>query len=76
MENNLFISILICCYNSEKYISDTLDSVLIQKYSNYEIIIVDDGSEDNTKNIIEKKLLIKNIFINFKKIKVCQNQEI
>ena len=33
MENNLFISILICCYNSEKYISDTLDSVLIQKYS-------------------------------------------
>ena len=59
MENNLFISILICCYNSEKYISDTLDSILIQKYSNYEIIIVDDGSEDNTKNIIEKKLLNK-----------------
>ena len=66
MENNLFISILICCYNSEKYISDTLDSVLIQN-SNYETIIVDDGSEDNTKNIIEKKLIIKNIFINFKK---------
>ena len=69
MEKNLFISILICCYNSEKYISDTLDSVLIQKYSNYEIVIVDDGSEDNTKNIIEKKLLNKEYIYKFQKNK-------
>ena len=69
MENNLFISILICCYNSEKYISNTLDSILIQKYSNYEIIIVDDGSEDNTKNIIEKKLFNKKYIYKFQKNK-------
>ena len=66
MENNLFISILICCYNSEKYISDTLDSVLIQKYKNYEIIIVDDGSEDNTK-ILLKKLINQEYIYKFQK---------
>ena len=54
--NNPFISILICCYNSEKFIIRTLDSVLSQKYTNWELIIIDDGSYDKTKEIIFKKL--------------------
>ena len=47
------ISIIIPAYNIEKYISATLDSVLNQTYDNLEIIIVDDGSKDNTGEVID-----------------------
>ncbi len=46
-------SIIICCFNSQEYISDTISSVLNQNFKNFEVIIIDDGSTDNTKNIIE-----------------------
>ncbi|ABA89830.1 glycosyltransferase [Syntrophotalea carbinolica DSM 2380] len=46
------VSICIPSYNSEKYINQTIDSVLCQLYKNYEIIIVDDKSSDNTREII------------------------
>lgn len=49
--NNKF-SIIIPTFNSSKYIKNTLESVINQTYKNYEIIIVDDGSNDNTKNVI------------------------
>jgi glycosyltransferase involved in cell wall biosynthesis len=48
--NNL-VSILIPCYNSEKYISKTIESCLSQTYKNIEVIIVDDGSTDNSYQI-------------------------
>lgn len=47
------VSVIIPAFNASLYISETLDSVLQQKYKNIEIIIVDDYSEDNTWNIIE-----------------------
>lgn len=47
------ISIIIPVYNAEKYISRCLDSILRSSFQNFEIIIVNDGSKDNTKNIIE-----------------------
>lgn len=47
------VSIIIPCYNSEKYIIECLDSIVTQTYSELEIICVDDGSEDNTVSIIE-----------------------
>ena len=50
---NIKLSIIIPTYNVEKYISKTLDSILKQEYNNYEIIIIDDGSTDNTLNIIK-----------------------
>ncbi|EPG0370961.1 glycosyltransferase family 2 protein [Photobacterium damselae] len=46
------ISIIIACYNSSKTIKKCLNSIINQKYSNFEIICVDDGSVDNTKEII------------------------
>ncbi len=47
------VSINICCYNSQRFIRETLKSVLAQSYTDFEIVIIDDGSIDNTKNIIE-----------------------
>ena len=52
MSDNFLISIMICCYNSEKYISETIDSIINQTYDNWEIIIINDGSKDNTEKII------------------------
>jgi glycosyltransferase involved in cell wall biosynthesis len=43
---------MICCYNSEKYICETIDSVISQTYKKWEIIIINDGSTDNTENLI------------------------
>ena len=48
------ISIIMPVYNNENYMSDTLQSVLKQTYQEFEIIVVDDGSTDQTKQIVEK----------------------
>lgn len=46
-------SIIIPCYNIEKYISKTLKNVLAQTFQNFEIILINDGSEDNTGKILD-----------------------
>lgn len=48
----MLISVIITNYNYESYISECINSVLNQKYKDFEIIIVDDGSTDNSKEII------------------------
>lgn len=48
------ISIITACYNSEKYIEQTIQSVIDQTYKNIEYIIVDGGSTDSTLPILEK----------------------
>lgn len=48
------VSIIIPVFNAEKYISEALESIINQTYSNLEIIIIDDGSTDNSLNIIGK----------------------
>jgi len=52
-ENEPFISIIMPTYNREKIISHAINSVLNQTYTNFELIIVDDGSTDNTLSVLE-----------------------
>ena len=54
--NNL-VSIITPSYNSEKYISETIKSVINQSYSHWEMIIIDDLSTDNSVDIIENFLI-------------------
>ena len=49
---DLFISVCIPAYNSEKFILETLNSVNSQTYRNWEIIVVEDASNDSTENIV------------------------
>ena len=48
------VSVTICCYNGEKYISSTLQSVFSQTYKNWEIVLINDGSTDSTEKIIQE----------------------
>lgn len=51
---NPLVSIIIPTYNRAHLITETLDSVLAQSFENWECIIVDDGSKDDTNEIVEK----------------------
>lgn len=67
--NNPLVSVLMPAYNAEKYISEAIESILSQTYKNFELVIVNDGSEDQTENII-KSFQDKRIkYVNLKKNK-------
>lgn len=57
MQNKLLVTVICLCFNHEKFVIESLFSVINQDYPNIELIIVDDCSTDNSKNIIEKWLL-------------------
>src|SRR4030042_5732999 len=45
------VSIIIPCFNQAQYLNEALDSIMNQTYSNWECIIVNDGSQDNTDEL-------------------------
>lgn len=54
--DNIKVSIIVPVYNSAEYIGSTLDSIINQDFNSFEIIVIDDGSTDNSLEIIEDKL--------------------
>lgn len=52
INNNIKFSIIIPTYNRSRLLKNTIESVLNQDYSNFELLIVDDGSTDNTEQIV------------------------
>lgn len=69
MKKKPFFSVVIPTFNSEKTILKTLWSVKKQSFKNFQVIIVDDGSEDNTVFLIEKFISENNLDIKLFKIK-------
>lgn len=65
------VSIITPAYNAEKYISQTIESVIAQSYKNWEMIIINDNSKDNTLRIIknyaklDKRIKLVNLEKNF-----------
>ena len=62
MEDIPLVSVVIPTYNREKYIRRAIESVIDQTFKNYDIIVVDDGSTDNTEEVV-KKLNVKCTYI-------------
>jgi glycosyltransferase involved in cell wall biosynthesis len=63
------ISVIVPAYNVEKYIDRCINSILSQDYRNFEVIIIDDCSTDNTLNIIKKN------YFNDTRVRVIQHEE-
>ncbi|KVV14127.1 glycosyltransferase family 2 protein [Flavobacterium sp. TMP13] len=53
MQNHPLVSVICLCYNHEEFVVESLNSVLNQTYKNIELIIIDDNSNDNSKETIE-----------------------
>ena len=63
LDKNYKITIITVTKNSERHLEENILSVFNQTYKNYEHIIIDGDSEDNTKNIIKKHIDKINYFI-------------
>jgi len=59
------VSVLALCYNHERFVTDCLDSILKQTYRNWELIVVDDCSMDNSVKVVEAWIRKNNVACKF-----------
>lgn len=55
------VSVIMANYNGEKYLKKSIESILNQKFDDFELIIIDDNSSDNSKNVIKEFIHLKNV---------------
>ncbi len=67
VERPPFFSVIVPTYNQDQYLGAALDTLLAQTFTNWEAVIVNDGSTDNTKDVIDKYLLFDKRFRAFHK---------
>lgn len=70
MSQQPLVSVIIPSYNRAAMIGETLESVLTQTYQNWECIVVDDGSSDNTRKVIEDYVKIDTRIQLFKRVRI------
>lgn len=68
MNDQPLVTFVVPCYNQAEFLSEALESVLVQTYHNWECVIVNDDSPDNTEEIAQKYLKIDPRFKYFKQI--------
>ena len=71
----MLVSIIIICFNQDKFVSEAITSAISQTYPNLEIIVVDDGSTDESQEVISKMASKHNIqtILNSKNIGNCRS---
>jgi len=52
-ENSPLVTVIVPCYNHEQYITQSIESIYEQHYKNFELLVFDDGSTDNSANILK-----------------------
>ena len=62
------ISVLMAVHNNEEDVHRAVDSILKQTYTNFEFLIVDDASTDNTMNILKTSKIVESKYIQIRKI--------
>ena len=70
IQNKPTVAILMATYNGEKYLSEQIDSILNQRQVNVHLYVSDDGSTDNTLNIIQDYKNKYKDWVNFLKITI------
>lgn len=65
------VSVVICAKNQEENLTEFLPKVLSQEYPDYEVIVVNDCSEDNTENVIDE---FAKVFPNLKKVNIKEDE--